>query len=157
MGRERFEKLLPMLPPDQTVLGIDEHTAVIMNFLAGTCEVKGHKTITILRDGRHQVVETGNHFPLSELGKWHIPKKDSDIELAVWKKAKLAEKEKEAELSNKREPSSIVKSLTAERDKARAKKDWENADRLRQKINDHGWEVRDTPSGSELAPLNIQE
>lgn len=153
MGRARFEKLLLKLPPDQTILGIDEHTAVIMDFRTGNCKVKGQNTITILRDGKHQIIETGNHFPLDELGKWYIPDEDAGVELAVWEKARRAEKEKEARLSERREPPRLVKTLAARREQARANKDWEDADRLREKINDHGWEIRDTPSGSELAPL----
>jgi cysteinyl-tRNA synthetase len=40
--------------------------------------------------------------------------------------------------------------LLARRDAARAAKDWAEADRLRDALQDAGWEVRDGPSGAEL-------
>ena len=42
--------------------------------------------------------------------------------------------------------------LARERDEARAARDFERADRLREQLAGEGWEVRDTPSGAELVP-----
>lgn len=47
-----------------------------------------------------------------------------------------------------------VKKLVSERDKARSAKDWAESDRLRDEIATHGYEVKDTPQGQTLTPLN---
>lgn len=41
MGKERFEKLLAMLPPGKTIWGLDEHTAVIINLKTKEVETLG--------------------------------------------------------------------------------------------------------------------
>ena len=46
-----------------------------------------------------------------------------------------------------------LEELRARRDTARANRDFETADRLREQIRDEGWEIRDGPGGSELVPL----
>jgi cysteinyl-tRNA synthetase len=43
--------------------------------------------------------------------------------------------------------------LLARRDAARAQRDFEAADRLREKLSERGWEIRDGPGGSELVPI----
>ena len=42
--------------------------------------------------------------------------------------------------------------LAERREAARASRDFEEADRLREEIEQHGWEVRDVPDGFELVP-----
>jgi cysteinyl-tRNA synthetase len=43
-----------------------------------------------------------------------------------------------------------IRRLAAEREEARAARDFERADRLRERLTDAGWEVRDTPEGARL-------
>jgi cysteinyl-tRNA synthetase len=43
-----------------------------------------------------------------------------------------------------------IRRLAAEREEARAARDFERADRLRDQLADAGWEVRDTPEGARL-------
>jgi cysteinyl-tRNA synthetase len=43
-----------------------------------------------------------------------------------------------------------VRRLAAEREEARAARDFELADRLRDELADKGWEIRDTPEGARL-------
>jgi cysteinyl-tRNA synthetase len=45
-----------------------------------------------------------------------------------------------------------VQELAAQREKARADRDWIEADRVRDELRDMGWEVRDGPQGPELVP-----
>jgi cysteinyl-tRNA synthetase len=42
--------------------------------------------------------------------------------------------------------------LLAQREAARARRDFEAADRLREELGERGWEIRDGPDGSELVP-----
>ena len=46
-----------------------------------------------------------------------------------------------------------VKQLVAERDTARADRDWQRSDELRDLINAAGWQVTDSPDGSQLEPM----
>jgi len=43
-----------------------------------------------------------------------------------------------------------IERLAAEREAARAARDFERADRLRDEIAERGWEVRDTAAGARL-------
>ncbi|HEV2980547.1 MAG TPA: DALR domain-containing protein, partial [Solirubrobacteraceae bacterium] len=47
-----------------------------------------------------------------------------------------------------------AKDLLARRDQARARRDFSEADRLRDELRARGWEIRDSPQGSELIPLD---
>ena len=48
-------------------------------------------------------------------------------------------------------PAEVVE-LADARERARAARDYAEADRLREEIRTHGWEVRDSPNGPELLP-----
>ncbi len=152
MGQMRFNALLNLLPPGQTILGIDEHTSVIFDFEQGCCHVRGNDTITILRDGESQVFQTGTSFPLDVLGEWYIPEGHAGIDQAVWEEAIKAEAERGAEIKIKPSPELIA--LSAARAQARASNDWVAADALRDQINSLGWQIKDTPEGSELFPVD---
>ena len=45
-----------------------------------------------------------------------------------------------------------VQRMATERDQARAAGDFESADRLRDRLHERGWEIRDTPEGARLVP-----
>jgi cysteinyl-tRNA synthetase len=47
-------------------------------------------------------------------------------------------------------PDSAAEALLAERERARAAKDFEHADRIREQLGELGWEVRDTHTGATL-------
>jgi cysteinyl-tRNA synthetase len=47
-------------------------------------------------------------------------------------------------------PDAGAEALLAERERARAAKDFEHADRIREQLGELGWEVRDTPGGATL-------
>jgi cysteinyl-tRNA synthetase len=46
-------------------------------------------------------------------------------------------------------PEELVR-LAGERDEARAVRDFERADRIRERLAEEGWEIRDTPDGTKL-------
>ena len=47
-------------------------------------------------------------------------------------------------------PDAAAAALLADRERARAAKDFEHADRIRERLGELGWEVRDTPTGATL-------
>jgi hypothetical protein len=69
MGKPRFEKLASFLPDDIPVLGIDEHTALILDFKTGSASIRGLGKIVIRRHGKASVIEKGSHIPLTVFHK----------------------------------------------------------------------------------------
>ncbi len=67
MGVERFRFLRRMLPREAVVLGIDEHTACVIEPDSETALVHGAGTVTILARDRELVIPSGEQFPLSWL------------------------------------------------------------------------------------------
>ena len=67
MGEPRFKQLVSLLPEDVAVLGLDEHTACILDFENQAAVVKGIGRVTLQR-AQHQIVfKTGDQFSLEVL------------------------------------------------------------------------------------------
>ncbi len=149
MGKARFHPLKRMLPEGQTILGIDEHSGLILDFKTETCSVIGLGTVTIQKGGTEKKVPAGSRFSISELGVYTLPSIPEGISKQTWKYAlKMDERGKK----EKREPGEEVRQLLEKRKEARDRQDWETSDSLREEIHQLGWEVRDTPNGQELIP-----
>jgi len=67
LGARRFEALAGRLPPGVGVLGIDEHTAAVLDFAAGTLEVAGKGTATLRRSGEALLLGPGDTVSLERL------------------------------------------------------------------------------------------
>ena len=141
VGRSRMEALLPMLPSGTTVVGIDEHTALTLDFSDQSCRVVGRGVVTLIRDGEEQVFAPGPHFPMSEIGSVRIPESSEGILPDVWAEVVAAQQTEPPQLSEEAE------GLIAEREEARRLKDWQRADMLRDRLSDMGYAVVDTPDG----------
>jgi len=59
LGERRLAMLEPRLPDGAFVLGLDEHTGVIIDLDADTAEVVGKGALTLRRDGRSVRIESG--------------------------------------------------------------------------------------------------
>jgi len=148
MGRSRFEQLKAMLPPEATVIGVDEHTALIMDLEAGACRVMGRGGITLLRADEEVRIKQGQKVALTELGPFHMPEPQAGLPLEVWERAQAAH----SEALSAPEPPPEVLTLVEEREAARARRDWPLADALREQLAAMGWRVLDTPDGPRLEP-----
>src|ERR1700716_258697 len=84
MGQERFERLLSLLPSDADVVGVDEPTALMLDFVAGKAFVFGRGGVTWLRDGSPTHLDSGASTPLAALGLTPHPGSRADIPQAVW-------------------------------------------------------------------------
>ncbi len=143
VGLERFDEWRSRLPPEQTLIGLDEHTGLIWDLAAGECRVSGAGSVTVLRAEGEKVFENGAHFDIHELGagcSWPEPK--DDIPAQAWEMLGGAE---EPETITK--PPAEVQALAEARQQARLRKDWAESDRLRAEIAALGWAVQDTPNG----------
>ncbi len=150
MGRARFERLLSMLPSDMRVVGIDEHTALVLELQAGQCHVMGRGGVTLLHKVRELRFATGQAFAITELGPFRMPELHSGIVPEVWDWAQSGQPAAAGETPATPQPPADVLELAKLRQAARDRREWLAADDLRQRIRALGWEVRDTPSGFEL-------
>jgi len=67
MGERRLSVLEAALPPDLFILGVDEHTACILDLDAATATVAGLGSVTVRRQGQMSAIVTGTTLPIAEL------------------------------------------------------------------------------------------
>jgi len=67
LGERRLAMLEPELDDDVFILGVDEHTGVIIDLDAQTAEVVGKGGLTLRQDGVSTRIETGQTVPFSTL------------------------------------------------------------------------------------------
>lgn len=144
MGQTRFEQLLALLPADSTVIGLDEHTALVLDLAGGACQVMGRSGVTLLKAGQEQRFLAGQTFAPTELGPYRLP---SDFLPA------LSVVTETSAPPAQMEPPLEVLALLEQRQAARAQREWASADTLRQQMTGLGWQVLDTPTGPQLVPV----
>lgn len=150
MGLERYAQLRELLPEDVTIVGVDEHTALVVDLHAGLAEVYGRGVVTIARGGEEDQVARGQTIGLRELGPFRMPDLAEGVPPQVW-----ADLEAAAAAPVASAPPAVL-TLVEERQAARARRDWAAADSLRQRIAALGWQVQDTAAGPHLEPLDEQ-
>ncbi len=69
MGERRLSMLEAILPPDVFILGVDEHTACILDLDAGTATVAGLGSVTVRRRGQMSAIATGTTLAIAELAR----------------------------------------------------------------------------------------
>jgi peptidase E len=67
MGEPRFRQLVSLLPEDVAILGLDEHTACILDFESREAVIKGIGRVTLQRAGQRIVFKTGDRFSFEVL------------------------------------------------------------------------------------------
>lgn len=67
MGRDRFARLRLLLKEPAAILGLDEHTACILDLAAEVFEVRGKGEVVLLQDGQEQRFRPGQSYPLELL------------------------------------------------------------------------------------------
>jgi len=145
VGMERYNEWCDLVPVENTTLGLDEHTGIIMDFETGMCEVSGVSSVSIVRECDPEIYPSGSKFELKEIADFEIPDPiESDIPAHVWDmvvNAPALEDDK---------PSNEVVSLAEKRLRARAEKNWAESDKLRVEISTLGWTVQDSKEGYTL-------
>lgn len=176
MGMSRFARLVEMLPPEITLVGIDEQTGLLINPSSGNCEVIGSGQVTLMHTGQsHQDASSieeldgtgleevanirrghvhqfsrGDTFSLRRIGNLHPPEGGKGLPEEIWDHA-LSVQEVSAK---KLEPPEEILKLIEARQNARENRDWATADELRAKIMELGWVVQDTPDGTQVDPVS---
>ncbi|MBV8692945.1 MAG: hypothetical protein JOY57_14905 [Actinobacteria bacterium] len=67
LGERRLAELERSLPDGTFVLGVDEHTACVIDLEASTATVEGLGGVTVRRAGESHVITSGTTVPLAEL------------------------------------------------------------------------------------------
>lgn len=173
MGQPRFARLMEMLPPTLTVIGIDEKTALVMEPGTGQCHVGGMGSVTLIhtghdhppfeplpgqglhevasqRQGHVHIYHSGESFALHECAQMEIPVSGDGLPAEIWQAALAAHQAPQAPAS----PDPATQALLEQRQAARARQDWAASDHLRSQIVARGWEVRDTPAGQQVTPID---
>ncbi|HLZ07879.1 MAG TPA: cysteinyl-tRNA synthetase [Chloroflexota bacterium] len=150
MGKARFAELRALLPPTTAVVGIDERTALILDFTHDEARVMGAGGVTLQSERDERRFGRRETFPLADLGLDALTDPAIGLPNAVWEKALAADS---TTAPTAVLPSDDVLALIATRARARASQDWAESDRLRDDIARLGWKIKDTPNGAEVLPL----
>jgi len=142
IGKERFERMLTLLPSEAVIVGIDEHTALIMDMNAQSCQALGRGGVTFLKQNREQRFDRGQTFSLAELGTFHSIQPQTGIQPDVREHVCTP-----GEDESDSKPTAQVMKLVNRREEARLKGDWAAADSLHNEILTQGWQVNDIPDG----------
>ncbi|MCA9955240.1 MAG: hypothetical protein KC434_11010 [Anaerolineales bacterium] len=156
VGADRFMRLRQMLEPGYTIVGIDEHTSLILDFAEECCRVMGKGSVTLINQDEECVFSHDKNFPMAELGTWQQPEAGEGIPTEIWEEAVRRQQQKEAtatEDERNKTPSEKAKQLLAQRTEAREARDWATADLLRDELVALGWQVLDTSDGPILEPI----
>jgi cyanophycinase-like exopeptidase len=150
MGVDRFARLRPLLPSPTTIVGIDEHTALIIEPAAATGRVVGRGGVTLERGEQMQRCKRGDAFALRLLGACDWAAVARDVPPSLRQRAR--------ELTERRQPTSTelpreIRVLVERREEARRRRDWATADTLRTELADRGYHLQDTPSGPDIHPM----
>jgi len=145
VGMERFTEWCNLVPSDNTTLGLDEHTGIMIDFESGECEVSGVSSVSLVRECDPEIFASNTKFRLSELGELHLPSPlESGISKTAWEMVTQAPR-----LEGASPPDEVV-ALADQRAAARARKDFAESDRLRDEILKSGWQVQDSKDGQKL-------
>ncbi|MDP1544419.1 MAG: hypothetical protein Q8L87_00240 [Anaerolineales bacterium] len=148
VGMERFEQWRVMTPHESVVVGLDEHSGVIMDFEQNTCEVHGVSSVTVAKNTGTKMYPADSTFPLSELGEIKIPDPiEEGIPPETWQMTLSAQA-----VEDEPPPAEIL-DLLEQRTQARTARNFAESDRLRDAISALGWTVKDTKEGQQLERL----
>ncbi len=67
LGEPRLLMLEAMLDADETILGIDEHTALVIDLVSRTAKVTGNGMVTVRRNGSVRTFPTGTELAVAAL------------------------------------------------------------------------------------------
>jgi hypothetical protein len=152
MGQKRFEQLRQQLPEGVVMLGVDEHTACIIDFAQGRVAVDGKGGAHIVRDNHMVEYASGETFPLSLLGTDLFDFSEAGTaspvsELLLPPATTLDPSIAEDAVASKIPPQ-LIESLLTIRTELRSAKQWAFADKLRDALTAFDIVLEDTPAGT---------
>jgi cyanophycinase-like exopeptidase len=150
MGRERLATLAALLPREVRIVGVDEHTALLIDPASRSCSIIGRGGVTVHGVAGEERFESGSSFDINKLGPFRLPESSEGIPPSVWDMVQAPE----GSPLPPRTPNAQVIALMMQRRDARAREDWAEADRLREQIACLGWIIVDSAEGPRLEPVS---
>jgi hypothetical protein len=145
VGIERFDQWRKLLPPDNILIGLDEHSGLIMDFEKGVCDVHGISSVSVVKNTSMEIYPAGAKFSLNELGNFNLSDPvEKSIRPEVWEMVFTASKVDEDI------PPAEAHELLEQRKEVRTRKDFAESDRLRDELFALGWIVQDSKEGQKL-------
>lgn len=169
LGERRLRALEELLPGDVWILGIDEHTALVIDLDQEAAAVHGRGSVTLRRRHGSRMLPSGTQIPLADLravaadasaegsarragaesGADIPPASAADGGAAALARRTLELEERAERLSDRAAQSdALVDTLVDLRREARDRGDYEAADAIRDRLAALGIELRDNPDGS---------
>lgn len=154
LGEQRLAALEEQMPTDVFILGIDEHTAVIVDLDSQSASVMGRGSLTARRNGQSDVFPAGEVIPLDELQNADprpalhaaveppTPASDAAQRLIVIER----QLDKETGRAALVEP--LIKAVLDARQMARSDGDFATADAIRDRLLVLGIEIADAADGT---------
>ena len=156
MGQARWERLKTLLPKGIPVVGIDEHTSLVLDPTNQTATVFGTGGVTVENETNTVTYASGARLSFRELGT--LPETTpSEEPLTYAPRQEILDLIHAAQATRTPKESPLPEDVTrlmAARANARQQKDWQGADRLRDELLSLGWAVQDTPSGPIAQPIS---
>jgi len=152
LGERRLAMLEDTMPSDVFVLGIDEHTALLIDIDAGQAFVHGRGGITIRRRGESEFIATGESLALDRLAGGSSqatqrpakPESTATDDTATLARRLLALEDRWEALDQRaRLVEPLIENLLDLRQKARDAGDYATADDIRDRLMSVGVEVAD--------------
>jgi hypothetical protein len=83
LGERRLSMMESQLPKGAFILGVDEHTGVVLDLDAGTATVIGNGSLTVRRHGESTAYPTGSVLTFADLAAAHVPTPRRPTELST--------------------------------------------------------------------------
>lgn len=152
MGQERWHQLKTLLPKNTPVVGIDEHTSLILNPGTRTAKVYGTGNLTVEMYQQTNTYPAGSTISFAELGTISDFASDKEFSYAPRKEVLDLIAAAQMDAGSPAIPEQVTRLVEA-RTNARKQKDWSGADKIRDELLALGWVVRDTADGPVVSPV----
>ncbi len=149
IGERRLRELEDQLPAGTGILGVDEHTALLIDLAEQTISVTGRSHGHWRLDGSAEVLENGTTIPIAQLrGTARVPLETTPSAPST---SPRDLSDLLARLSGPAafDAAPLIESIVQLRLEAKSQGDFALADRLRAVLVGVGVEVRDTPEGTQ--------
>lgn len=108
----------------------------------------GLQAIVEQRQSHYHYYQRGETFPLRDLGPFRPYHPEASLPQDVWQTA-VAVMQSQSDKAPPAPPEEIM-ALVQAREQARLSRDWDTSDALRERLDELGWEIRDTSDGPRL-------
>lgn len=144
MGANRFKALLNMLPAGRKILGIDEQTAIIFDFVGQIFTIEGTGSAHLIQNGKESTFIHGKTYELASIEKSEVIMSSKQLANLFQSEKKVHEHMFISELSKE------LQELLEKRKTAKEQKDYKTADSIREAFHEAGYRIEDEGDGEKI-------